>query len=156
MGKSHISSSCNTMSLKGVTGIPSMGRRAKRLLSGIRHRRTGLRVPKTMVAAAVVLFTAFMVGGGIYDLLDNPPAILPGPRGFISVHPLLNEQTLNESILSMVLTVFVFMGMLTAYRSTQIPYDSKRATTTLILGISLIILGLAGSYYLVLLKRMAG
>jgi len=112
-----------------------------------------MRAPLTLITVSLVLFTAFIVGGGIYDLLDNPPALLPGPKGWVAVHPYMSEQTLNESILSMIFTLLIFVGMFTAYRSTQIAYDSKRATTMLILGIALILLGLSGSHYLLILKR---
>lgn len=111
----------------------------------------------TLIAWAVVLFTAFIAGGGIYDLLDDPLTIVPGPQGgWIAIHPYPGEQTLNESLVSMVLTVFMFGGMLIAYRSTQVTYDSKRANTMLIVGIALILMGLAGSHYLLILKRTVG
>lgn len=128
----------------------------KRLVSNLRHRRIRVRAPLTLITVAVVLFTAFIAGGGIYDLLDDPPAILPGPQGWIAVYPAMDKQTLNESILSMVFTVLVFVGLFTSYRSTQVAYDSKRATTMLILGIALILLGLSGSHYLLILKRRVG
>ena len=127
----------------------------RRLISDLRHRKTRLRVPIALVTASIVLFTAFIAGGGIYDLLDNPITILPGPKGWISIHPYMSEQTLNESILSMIFTILVFAGLLSSYRSTQVAYDPKRATTMLILGIALILLGLSGSHYLLILKRMA-
>ena len=132
-----------------------MSRKARRLIRGLRHRRVRPRVPLMLVTASVVLFTAFIVGGGIYDILDNPPAILPGPRGWITVHPYMSEQTLNESLLSMVLTVSAFAGLFVSYRSTQVTYDTRRATTMLILGIALILMALAGSHYLLILKRLA-
>ncbi len=103
------------------------------------------------------MFTAFLAGGGIYDMIDNPPTIFPGPQGgWITVHPYPGEQTLNESLVSMVLTLLMFGGMLVSYRSTKIVYDSKRANQMLILGIALILMGLAGSHYLLILKRTAG
>lgn len=114
-----------------------------------------MKVPLTLVTASIVLFTTFIVGGGIYDLLDNPQAIVPGGRGWVAVSPYMDKQTINESILSMVFTVLIFVGLLSSYRSTQVAYDSKRATTMLILGIALILLGLSGSHYLLILKRLA-
>lgn len=127
------------------------------MISDLRHRsKIRVRVPLALVTASVVLFTVFIVSGGIYDLLDDPLAIVPGPRGgWIAVHPLLGEQTLNESILSMIFTLLIFTGLFASYRSTQIAYDSKRATTMLILGIALVLLGLSGSHYLLRIKLSA-
>ena len=146
----------NCIFLKEARGISSISRRVKRLVGDLRHRsKTRLKVPLTLVTASIVLFTTFIVGGGIYDLLDNPQAIVPGGRGWVAVSPYMDKQTINESILSMVFTVLIFVGLLSSYRSTQVAYDSKRATTMLILGIALILLGLSGSHYLLILKRLA-
>lgn len=111
----------------------------------------------TLLIWAVVIFSAFMAGGGIYDLLDNPLSIVPGPGGgWIVVHPYAGEQTLNESLVSMILMGFMFAGMLSSYLSTKVPYDQKRANTMLIIGIALILLGLSGSHWLLILKRTVG
>jgi len=123
------------------------------MIGDLKHKsRTRVRVPLALVTASVVFFTVFIVGGGIYDLLDNPLVIVAGPQGWISIHPLLGEQTLNESFLSMLFNILIFGGLFSSYRSTQIAYDSKRATTMLILGIALILLGLSGSHYLIRVK----
>ena len=112
-------------------------------------------ISMTLIAWAAVLFFAFAAGGGIYDLLDNPISIWPGAGGWIAVHPYMAEQTLNESLVSMILTVFMFSGVLVAYKSTQVVYDSKKANTMLLIGIALVLMGLAGSHYLLILKRLA-
>lgn len=116
--------------------------------------KTGVRAPLTLITASIVLFTAFIVGGGIYDLLDDPPTIIRVPWGFTSVHYMLNEQTLIESLMSMVLNVLVFAGLFLSYRGVQVIYDSKRATMMLIVGIALTLLGLSGSHYLIILKKL--
>jgi hypothetical protein len=109
-----------------------------------------------MVAWTIILLTVFISGGGMYDILDDPPVLFPGPQGgWIAIHPYMSEQTLNESLVSMILTFFMFGGMLAAYRSSQVTYDTKRANTLLILGIVLIVLGFVGSHYLIILKRGA-
>ncbi len=133
--------------------MSSIGRRAKRFIRDIRHgSKPRLRVPITLVTVSVVLFTAFIVSGGIYDILNNPLTVFRGPQGYIAVRGDMQEQTLMESVLSMMFTVLTFGGLLTAYKSTQVIYDSRRALTMLIIGISLLVLGLSGSYYLLNLK----
>ena len=141
--------------MRGSSTIPSIGRRARRLIRDLRYRsKIRLRVPMALVTASIVLFTAFIVGGGIYDMLDDPLPILRGPQGYIAVRGDPQAQTQLESALSMLFTVLSFVGIFISYRSTQVIYDSKRATATLILGIALILLGLSGSYYLLNLKRI--
>lgn len=111
-----------------------------------------------MVAWAAVLFCVFIAGGGVYDIIDNPGSLVivpwTGRMSFIDWRP--GEQTMNESLVSMVLTMFMFAGLLVAYRSTQVVYDPKKANTMLILGIALLLLGLAGTHYIFILKRTVG
>lgn len=104
----------------------------------------------------MILFTAFIAGGGIYDLLDNPPSLYPLGNRWVAVHPFQGEQTINESIVSMVLTLFTVGGLIVSYRSAKITNDSRQANMMLIIGIALILLGLAGSHYLLILKRTVG
>ena len=89
--------------------------------------------------------------------MDDPPAILPGPGGtWIAIHPLAGYQTLNESIVAMFLSASMIVGLIVSYRSTRVTGDIKKANYMLILGIALIIMGLAGSHYLLILKRTVG
>ena len=114
------------------------------------------RISPTVVSIIMILFTAFIAGGGIYDLLDNPPSLYPVGNRWVAVHPYQGEQTINESIVSMALTLFMVGGLIVSYRSAKVTNDSKRANTMLIIGIALILTGLAGSHYLLILKRTIG
>lgn len=104
----------------------------------------------------MILFTAFIAGGGIYDLLDNPPSLYPVGNKWVAVHPFQGEQTINESIVSMTLTLFMVGGLIVSYKSAKVSNDSKRANTILVIGIALILMGFAGSHYLLVLKRSIG
>ncbi len=114
------------------------------------------KVSPTVVSIIMILFTAFIAGGGIYDLLDNPPSLYPVGNRWVAVHPFQGEQTINESIVSMTLTLFMVGGLIISYRSAKVTNDSKRANAMLIIGIALILMGLAGSHYLLILKRTIG
>lgn len=121
----------------------------------LRRSRWSLRATETFIAAAVVVFTAFIAGGGIYNIIDKPPTIIGFSGGYVAVRGLQDEQTLMESALSMLFFTMTFLGLLTSYRSTRVVYDARRASMTLFLGITLIALGLSGSFYLLSLKQMA-
>ncbi len=138
----------STLSQSEARDISSIGRRARRLLrDGAR-----LKMPVTLMTVAVVLFSIFVAGGGIYDILVKPPAILGSGDAWTAVDPRSDQQTLSESVVSMFLTGTTFLGLLVSHRSAQVAYDRKKANIMLLMGISLIVLGLAGSYYLILLK----
>lgn len=138
--------------------ISSIGRRIRRFLDDL--SRGSLRAPKslkTLILAAFVIFCVFISGGGIYDMLDNPPSIVPGPGGtWLAIHPYTGEQTLNESVVAMFLNACMFGGLLIAYKSSQETRNSKKANYMLIVGLALVLLGLAGSHYLLQLKRTVG
>ena len=119
-----------------------------------------MRAPKsikTLILVAFVIFCVFIAGGGIYNLLDNPLSIVPGPGGtWLVIHPYVGEQTLNESVVAMFLNLCMFGGLLIAYKSSQETRDSKKANYMLVIGLALVLLGLAGSHYLQILKRTVG
>ncbi len=118
-----------------------------------RFRYKGLRIPPLAIAITITLFASFILGGGIYDIVDNPPSIIPGPRGWIAIHPYMSEQTLNESILAMLFYFLSFIGLYLGYQASRISYDRRRAATYLFLGLGLVLLSISGFYYLYFLKR---
>jgi hypothetical protein len=102
---------------------------------------------------AMVLFIIFLLGGGVYDIIETPAAVLRTSSGSsTSISPYAGEQTINESIVSMVLIGFCFLGLLLVYRSAQVLYDKSKANITLMIGLSLALVGTAGTYVLLLLK----
>ena len=155
--KSHISRRSYHNFLRRRAEIPSIGDRLNRFIDDLSKGKGIPRVSKTFVSVVIIVFAAFIAGGGIYDLLDDPPSIFPGPGGtWLAVHPYMGEQTINESIVSMVLTLFMVGGLIVSYRSTRVTNDSKKANSMLAIGIALVLLGLAGSQYLMVLKRTIG
>jgi len=131
--------------------IPSMARAVKR------NKLTRFKFPQTVLIFGLVAFATFIMGGGIYDLLEKPYSVLPGPGGgWMTVHPLINEQTLNESLLSMSFYTFIFAGFFLSYRSSQIRYNPRQFKMMLTIGIVMLILGVIGCNYLVFLKSTLG
>ncbi|MEM4727042.1 MAG: hypothetical protein QXD04_02155 [Candidatus Bathyarchaeia archaeon] len=125
-----------------------------RLRRFIRRFRWKTGTVETLISVLVVVFTAFIAGGGIDNLIDRPPTIIGFSGLYVAVRGLQDEQTLMESALSMLFLTLTFLGLLTSYRSTRVVYDMRRASMTLFLGIALIALGLSGSFYLLSLKQM--
>jgi hypothetical protein len=131
-----------------------MERRIQRLLERFRRRlkKFQLRIPKILLILGFIALATFIMGGGIYDLLDNPQSILPGPGGWIAVNPSINDQTLNESILSMIFYTFIFSGFILSYRSSQIRYNPRQSKMIMTIGLALLIIGVIGANYLLVLK----
>jgi len=129
---------------------------SKRRRKGSIFRRTGrtsrIMIPKKYISFAVVLFCLFILGGGIYNILEEPPSIIPLQTGYSSLHPYLNEQTSTEGFVIMLINGFIILGFYMTYRSSQVAYNRTAANRWLMAGIALIILGFGGNYLILRLK----
>ena len=130
---------------------------SKRKKRKSRPTRTGTgsryMIPKNYLSFAVVLFCLFILGGGIYNLLESPPSIIPLQNGYTSLHPYMNEQTSTEGYVIMLINAFTIAGFYMTYRSTQVAYNRTSANRWLMAGIALIILGFGGNYLIIQLKQ---
>ncbi len=98
-----------------------------------------------VVAVSVVAASLFLLGGGIYAIL-NPDhlewaALLSGGR-VIAYYPTLTMQFTGETIIIMVFYAMGFAGFLIAYRSTKYAYNPRQAYRFLLIGCVLLIIGI--------------
>ena len=115
--------------------------------------KSKVTIPKKYISWAVVLFCLFILGGGIYNILEEPPSIIPLQSGYSSLHPYMNEQTSTEGYVMMLINGFIIAGFYMTYRSTQVAYNRAAANRWLMAGIALIILGFGGNYLILQLKQ---
>ena len=124
-----------------------MTRRVKRNLASLSHvsQRAYWKMvtakPSLLVFAVVIIASSiFLLGGGIYDLLEKPIfAYFSGER-FISVYPYsLNEQFLAESIIVMLVYAIGAGGFLLTYQSTKYAYRPRQAFMFLLIGVVFIV-----------------
>ncbi|MEM2935719.1 MAG: hypothetical protein QW231_00900 [Candidatus Bathyarchaeia archaeon] len=98
-----------------------------------------------LIAVATIALSIFLLGGGVYDILEKPYAILPQTRGFIVFYPYdLGQQFLNESITLMLLYFIGVIGFLLMYQSTQYAYKPRQAFILLLIGGALVALTYLG------------
>lgn len=116
------------------------------------HRSKQYETLANYSVVIVVLFTIFIIGGGVYDIIENPGAVVQTSTGVSSIHPYFGEQTINESLVSMFLYGCGFLGILLVYRSTKIMYDKQKANLQIMIGMGLAMVGVAGAYVLLSLK----
>lgn len=93
------------------------------------------------IATIVVATSIFLLGGGIYDLLEKPlTAIVASGGRIIVVYPYaLNEQFLVESIIVMALYAIGVVGLFLTYQSTRYAYRPRQAFMLLLMGCVLIV-----------------
>lgn len=94
-----------------------------------------------VIATIVVAGSIFLLGGGIYDILEKPlTAIVAAGGRIIVVYPgALNEQFLVESIIVMTLYAIGVAGFFLTYQSTKYAYRPRQAFILLLMGCILII-----------------
>lgn len=126
-----------------------MSRKARRSASSISHylqkgywKLVTLKPSTILLAILAIAASIFLLGGGIYDILERPiVAFISGGR-IIPYYPqALNEQLLGESIASMILYTFGVIGLLLMYQSTKHAYNPREAFTNLLIGLLLLLIG---------------
>jgi len=97
--------------------------------------------PSLLIFAVVIIAASiFMLGGGVYDILEKPFFAIFTQGRFIGVYPYsLNEQLLAESIFVMLVYAIGASGILLTYQSTKYAYRPRQAYMFLLIGIVFII-----------------
>lgn len=114
-----------------------------------------IRIGKPSVTIIVLIFLGFAIfslGGGIYDILEKPMALLPAPEFPVFFYSGLQEQTLNESLQAMFLITIGTLGCFVVYRSTRYAYRPRTAAILLLIGLALLILSFVGLEWVLALK----
>lgn len=99
--------------------------------------------PSTLLLAGIAIgVSVFLLGGGIYDILEQPVVAFVSGGRVIPYYPqALNEQLLGESIASMILYSLGVFGLILMYQSTKYAYNPREAFTTLLIGVLLLVIG---------------
>jgi hypothetical protein len=106
-----------------------------------------------VLAWVAVLFCLFVISGGFYNILENPPPYIPYYDRVLTLHPYMSDQTVYESIFVFLTNAAMFFGLWLSYRSTQIAYDREKANRRLLLGIGFTMAGLFGNHLIYEMKK---
>jgi hypothetical protein len=88
-----------------------------------------------VIAFATIGLCIFLLGGGVYDILQNPPIMF----GRFPFYPRrLHEQVLLGSITVMIVYAMGIAGFLLTYQSTKYAYKPRQAFMLLLTGVTLI------------------
>ncbi len=95
-----------------------------------------------VTAVLVVAASVFLLGGGIYDILERPLlAIVAAGGRIITFYPFaINDQFLVESMIVMVVYSIGVVGFLLMYQSTKYAYRSRQAYRLLLVGCALVVI----------------
>lgn len=98
--------------------------------------------PSPVIVAAIVMgISIFLLGGGIYNIMMDPLAVLPiGSGRFISYVPYrIHEQLLMGSLSTMVLYLLGAVGLLLIYSSTKHIRNPNQVSLLTKIGLALLI-----------------
>jgi len=105
------------------------------------------RAPQNYLLALLLLFVVFLLAGGIYDLTESPLAMgYTQDYGFMPVYLALNEQFLLESLAAGIFIAIGAAGLFLIRFATRYAYDTRYATSLLLVGCLLIGAGFLGAY----------
>jgi len=107
------------------------------------YRRLVTAKPSVFAVAILVAgFSIFLLGGGVYDILEQPLIAIPlGTQKIIFYYPYsVHEQTILESLYVMVSYSLGVAGVLIMYQSTKYAYRPRQAFIMLLSGVVLILL----------------
>ncbi len=109
--------------------------------------------PSNLIITVVVLGTAvFLLGGGVYDVVNKPlPAVYYNNR-FYFLYPSISEQFIFDTVVSGILYVLGLVGLLTIYQSARQAYNPRQAYMTLAVGATLLLLAYIFIEYFIRLK----
>ncbi|MFX0121853.1 MAG: hypothetical protein ACFE9A_20850 [Candidatus Hodarchaeota archaeon] len=104
-----------------------------------------------LLYAIVVVFTVFVISGGVYNVLERPLAILPRGSGWTFIYRgSIHLQTLNESIVAAIIYILGIFGLYLILRSTKLVYRPRQAYMMLMIGL---LVTLISVYYSIMLLQ---
>jgi len=145
---------------KGIVKMALTNQIKKRLTSlGFWLRKTYWRLvtakPSIFVIAIIIAaFSIFLLGGGVYDILEQPLVAIPiSSTRIIFYYPYsVHEQSILESLYVMVSYSLGVAGVLLIYQSTKYAYKPRQAFIMLLSGVVLVLLAYFYTENLVLSK----
>jgi hypothetical protein len=113
--------------------------------------------PSSLLITVIVMGTAlFLLGGGLYDIINQPlPAVYYNSR-FYFLYPSVSEQFLFDTVVSVMLYLVGFVGLLTLYQSSRHAYNPRQAYMTMIIGATLLLIAYLFLEYFIHLKLIGG
>jgi len=131
-------------------------------MSKIKKRIQELRLPRvsqykpSTVAIMLLLIglSIFILGGGIYDIMERPLTVLPTSSNPIVFYPGMSDQFLNESLISMLFILMGISGGVLAFRSTRYAYRPRESQMFLLIGLALLIVAFVGTEIVLNLKGL--
>lgn len=111
--------------------LTSLGFTARRTYRKITTAKPSIFLTAVIVAGASI----FLLGGGIYDIIEQPLLGIPVGQKILFFYPgSLSQQTILDSMFAMISYLFGVIGILAMYQSTKYAYRPRQAFMLLVVG----------------------
>ena len=117
-------------------------------LKGVRLTDSSIRLAMSIMVVLVVATSIFILGGGVYDIIEarlgNLVAILPTPSYPRFYYTGMTDQTFNESAYFIIFLIMGVSGGYISFRSSRHAYRPREARMLLLIGMALMIVATIG------------
>ena len=106
-----------------------------------------------VITVVAVAFSIFLLGGGVYDILEKPLLAIPLSGRWIFYYPYtVHEQSVLDSLIAMLLYAIGATGFWLTYQSTKYAYKPRQAFIFLLIGATFIVIAYLYIEYVIWLK----
>ncbi|MFW9995026.1 MAG: hypothetical protein ACFFD4_23495 [Candidatus Odinarchaeota archaeon] len=113
--------------------------------------------PQNILLTILLLATIFLLAGGVYDLAENPlPLGYSDTSGYIPIYTGMSNQFLVESLAAGLFFVIGATGFFLMRYATRYAYDTRSASTVIVIGVGLLVIGIVGALVMIQIKIYGG
>lgn len=104
-------------------------------------RRARTNAPSmTIIIVVAVAYTVFILGGGLYTIINRPLPSAYVNGNFYFLYPSISSQFVSDTLISAFLYALGFLGLLMIYQSTKSAYNPRQAYMILIIGVTFVLI----------------
>lgn len=104
-------------------------------------RKLSTNAPTAFILTVVgVSYAVFLLGGGLYTLINRPLPSAYVNNQFYFLYPDLGSQFVADTIISVTLYALGFVGLMAIYQSTKSAYKPRQAYMLLVVGVTFLLL----------------
>jgi len=96
-----------------------------------------------VIAGIIVAVSIFLLGGGVFDVLEKPLVAIPLGNRILFFYPGINNQSILDSSMAMLAYFFGVLGLLLMYQSTKYAFKARQAYILLLMGAVFILMAYA-------------
>jgi hypothetical protein len=97
--------------------------------------------PTALIVTVIIIgYAVFLLGGGLFSVANRVPPAGYNDGTFYFLYPGIGDQFIADTVISVMLYLIGFVGLLTVYQSTKNVNKPRQAYMLLIVGASLILL----------------